>query len=188
MNSASTDIDSETLRSGPVSEPGPPPATMREVMSRFATGVTVLTVGGERVHAMTANAFTSVSLDPPSVLCSVGHGAVMHGALGSAGRFAVNILGAEQEGLARHFADKNRTLGAAQFQDVDWAPGEHTGAPLLTGAVAWLECALTDSHVFADHTLFIGTVLAAGQGEDTEGLLFVNGRFGRAGTPRPSAR
>ncbi len=187
MNSASTDIDSVALRTGPPSESGPPPAKMREVMSRFATGVTVITVGGEHVHAMTANAFTSVSLDPPSVLCSVGHGAVMHGALSSAGRFAVNILGARQEGLAKHFADKKRTLGAAQFQDVDWRAGEHTGAPLLTGAVAWLECALTDSHVFADHTLFIGTVLAAGQGEDADGLLFVNGRFGRAEAPRPAA-
>lgn len=148
-------------------------------MSRFATGVTVITVGGEHLHAMTANAFSSVSLDPPSVLCSVGHGAVMHKALTSAGRFAVNILGAEQEPLARHFADNKRTLGAAQFDDVAWAPGERTGAPLLGGSLAWLECELTAAHSFGDHTIFIGTVLAAGQTGDGQGLLFVDGRFGK---------
>ncbi|MFF3246812.1 flavin reductase family protein [Streptomyces sp. NPDC002870] len=175
MNPASTEIDPAT-ESGqrPVG-----PAQLREVMSRFATGVTVITVGREHLHAMTANAFSSVSLDPPSVLCSVGHGAVMHRALTDAGRFAVNILGADQEHVARHFADKDRTLGAAQFDRVEWRPGHHTGAPLLSGSVAWLECELTAAHSFGDHTIFIGTVLEAGQGEGGSGLLFVNGRFGR---------
>jgi flavin reductase (DIM6/NTAB) family NADH-FMN oxidoreductase RutF len=182
MNSASAELDPTALHSGP--QPVKP-LRLREVMSRFATGVTVLTVGGEQPHAMTANAFSSVSLDPPSVLCSVSHGAVMHGALASAGHFAVNILGTRQEGLARHFADKNRTLGAAQFDGLEWQGGEHTGAPLLAGSVAWLECTLTDSHVFGDHTIFIGTVLAVGRGSDADGLLFVNGRFGRADVAEP---
>ncbi|MFE2922592.1 flavin reductase family protein [Streptomyces goshikiensis] len=175
MNSASTELNPAALNSGPRPVES---ARLREVMARFATGVTVITVGGEHLHAMTANAFSSVSLNPPSVLCSVGHSAVMHGALSSAGRFAVNILGVPQEGLARHFADKRRTLGAAQFDGVEWRPGEHTGAPLIAGSVAWLECELTASHSFGDHTIFIGTVLATGQGDDENGLLFVNGRFG----------
>ncbi|WP_424210801.1 flavin reductase family protein [Streptomyces sp. BI20] len=176
MNSASVDLDPTTLHSGTgLVEP----ALLRDVVGSFATGVTVITVGGEHLHAMTANAFSSVSLDPPSVLCSVGHGAVMHGALSDAGRFAVNILAAPQEGLAKHFANKRRTLGAAQFEDVDWRAGERTGAPLLAGAVAWLECELTDSHSFGDHTIFIGSVLAAGRGDSEDGLLFVNGRFAR---------
>ncbi|WP_329223891.1 flavin reductase family protein [Streptomyces sp. NBC_01485] len=155
-------------------------------MSRFATGVTVITVGTEQLHAMTANAFTSVSLAPPSVLCSVGHGAVMHRALTSAGRFAVNILGAGQEGLARHFADKGRPLGAAQFDGVEWRPGERTGAPLLAGSLAWVECELTAAHSFGDHTIFIGTVLDAAHADGVHrdggrGLLFVNGQFGHTG-------
>lgn len=155
------------------------PSVLRSVVSRFATGVTVITVGGPEPHAMTANAFSSVSLEPPSVLCSVGHGAVMHGALTSAGRFAVNILGDDQEKLARHFADKDRTLGAAQFDDVPWAPGARTGAPLLGGSLAWLECELTAAHAFGDHTVFIGTVVGAGRFTEGRGLLFVDGRFGR---------
>lgn len=116
------------------------------------------------------------------MLCSVGHSAVMHDALTAAGRFAVNILGAHQEPVARHFADKSRTLGAAQFERVDWRAGEHTGAPILDDSVAWLECELTESHAFGDHTIFIGTVLATGQGAAGEELLFVNGRFGRPAT------
>ncbi|SOE07396.1 flavin reductase family protein [Streptomyces sp. Ag109_G2-15] len=177
MNSAPADLDA--LSASPPALDAVTPAVLRTVMARFATGVTVITVGGSQLHAMTANAFSSVSLEPPSVLCSVGHSAVMHGALSSAGRFAVNILDAEQEDLARHFANSKRTLGAAQFDGVAWTPGRHTGAPLLGGALAWLECELTDAHAFGDHTIFIGTVLGAGQVAEGGGLLFVDGRFGR---------
>ncbi|MGX2998290.1 flavin reductase family protein [Streptomyces sp. JNUCC 64] len=157
------------------------PAPLREVMSRFATGVVVLTVGGEPPHAMTANAFSSVSLSPPSVLCSVAHSAVMHQALTTVRRFGVSVLSAGQEPLARHFADKKRELGAAQFARGDWFAGERTGAPLLTGALAWLECELDAAHVSFDHTIFVGTVLASRRGDDGRGLLFFDGRFGTAG-------
>ncbi|NBE52399.1 flavin reductase [Streptomyces sp. YC537] len=150
-------------------------------MSQFATGVVVLTVGGEHPHAMTANAFSSVSLTPPSVLCSVAHSAVMHDALTTGGKFGVSILSAEQEPLARHFADKKRELGAAQFERVGWFTGEHTGAPLLTGSLAWLECELDAAHVSADHTIFIGAVLDSRRGHDDTGLLFFNGEFGQVG-------
>ncbi|MFQ6145822.1 flavin reductase family protein [Streptomyces seoulensis] len=180
MNSAPADLDPRSVC--PPAHDEVTPAVLRTVMSRFATGVTVITVGGAQLHAMTANAFSSVSLQPPSVLCSVGHSAVMHGALTSAGRFAVNILGAGQEALARHFADKDRTLGAAQFEGVPWTPGRHTDAPLLGGSLAWLECELTASHAFGDHTVFIGTVVGAGQIAEGSGLLFVDGRFARTET------
>ncbi|GHJ40941.1 flavin reductase family protein [Streptomyces sp. TS71-3] len=154
------------------------PSSLREVMSRFATGVVVVTVGGEHVHGMTANAFTSVSLDPPLVLCCVAHSAVMHGALSASARFAVSVMAADQERVARHFADKKRPLGAAQFTSVDWRPGPLSGAPLISGALGWLECELTQSHDSGDHTIFIGSVLEAGRGDDAPGLLFHNGAFG----------
>ncbi|MFI6055541.1 flavin reductase family protein [Streptomyces violascens] len=156
-------------------------APLREVMSRFATGVVVLTVGGEQIHGMTANAFSSVSLDPPSVLCCISHGAVMYNAITSAGRFGVSIMGADQEGAARYFADKNRPLGPAQFEEVDWFPGEETRVPLLSGALAWLECEIADSHESGDHSIFIGNVLSSSLGSrpdgDQDGLLFFGGRF-----------
>lgn len=178
MTPVSAELDPTVPR--PAHENPGAPATLREVISQFATGVVVLTVGGDRPHAMTANAFSSVSLTPPSVLCSVAHSAVMHGAIRASGRFGVSILGAEQEEMARHFADKKRELGAAQFEGVGWFAGPHTQAPLLAGSLAWLECELDAAHDAADHTIFIGTVLDSRRGDDQQGLLFFDGRFGRA--------
>ncbi|MEV6046927.1 flavin reductase family protein [Streptomyces xanthochromogenes] len=153
------------------------PATLREAMSRFATGVIVLSVGGEHIHGMTANAFSSVSLDPPKVLCCVSHSAVMHKSVLSAGRFGISVLGAEQEALARHFADKKRPLGPEQFSGLDWRPGAITGAPLLHGALAWLECELSEHHDANDHSIFLGEVVNSGVSADRAGLLFFNGVF-----------
>ncbi|WP_238413013.1 flavin reductase family protein [Saccharothrix deserti] len=155
---------------------------LRTAMARFASGVTVLTVAGKRVHGMTANAFSSVSLDPPLVLCCVAHSAVMHDAVVEAGHFAVSIAAAGQQAVASHFADKARPDGLAQFEGIGWAPGPHTGAPLLTGAVAWLECALVESHVAGDHTIFIGAVLQSTCGPDREPLLYFDGGYRRVST------
>ncbi|MYQ43815.1 flavin reductase [Streptomyces sp. SID4985] len=161
------------------------PASLREAMARFTTGVVALTVGGEHMHGMTANAFSSVSLEPPQVLCCVAHSAVMHKAITSERRFAVSIMGADQEGLARHFADKSRPLGPPQFASVDWRPGPHTGAPLLAGALAWLECELADSHDSGDHSIFIGSVLHSLSGPGRQGLLFFDGGFHAGVTAGP---
>jgi flavin reductase (DIM6/NTAB) family NADH-FMN oxidoreductase RutF len=153
------------------------PSSLRDVMARFATGVIALTVGGDHLHGMTANAFSSVSLEPPQVLCCVAHSAVMHKAISAERRFAVSIMGADQEHLARHFADKSRPLGASQFESVDWRPGPRTGAPLLSGALAWLECELADFYDSGDHSIFIGSVLDSRRGPGRQGLLFFDGRF-----------
>nr|WP_197287593.1 flavin reductase family protein [Streptomyces apocyni] len=179
MTPVTSTIEPAAPRTSPAQTLVPvPPAALRDTMSRFATGVVVLTVGGDEPHAMTANAFSSVSLDPPTVLCSIAHSAVMHSAITASGRFGVSILGAGQEQVARHFADKKRTLGAAQFDGIDWRPGEHTRAPLLSGSLAWLECELSDAHESGDHTIFIGAVLGTGHGSDEPGLLFFDGKFG----------
>lgn len=170
-------MSSNRRTTSPLVDPPATAAPLREVMSRFATGVVVLTVGGEEIHGMTANAFSSVSLDPPSVLCCISHGAVMYNAITAAQRFAVSIMGADQEGVARYFADKNRPLGPDQFEGVDWFPGQKTQAPLLSGALAWLECEIADSYESGDHSIFIGKVLSSSRGSDQEGLLFFSGRY-----------
>jgi flavin reductase len=153
------------------------PADFRDVMSRFATGVVVITVGGDRIHGMTANAFTSVSLEPPLLLCCIARSAVMHEAIESTGSFAVSIMSAGQQGLARYFADRKRPLGAAQFDTVDWWAGPRTGAPLLRGALGWIECRVSSSHQGGDHSIFIGSVLGLGRGPVQQGLLFFDGGF-----------
>lgn len=137
---------------------------LRDVLAQFATGITVLTARGELAHAMTANAFTTVSLDPPVVLCCVDRSAPMHEAIIDAGGFGVSVLSGEQEGTARYFASRDRPAGMAQFDRVDWFPGRQTSVPLLHGALAWLECELAELYEGDDHTIFLGRVRSAGRG------------------------
>lgn len=153
------------------------PQQLRRAVARFATGVVVLTVGGDHIHGMTANAFSSVSLDPPLVLCCVSHAAVMHNAITSTGSFAVSVLGADQETGARYFADQARPLGSRQFRDVSWDPGPRTGSPLLAGSLAWLECELADVFDAGDHSIFLGRVLSSAQATGRSGLIFFDGAY-----------
>jgi flavin reductase (DIM6/NTAB) family NADH-FMN oxidoreductase RutF len=163
------------------------PASLREVMSQFATGVTVLTAGGERGHGMTANAFSSVSLDPPLALCCVARPARIHEAILSTRGFGVSLLAADQQHLARYFADPTRPQGMAQFDAVEWAPGPHTGAPLLVGALAWLECGLTEVYHGGDHSIFLGTVMHSSRGAGREALLYFAGAYHQVAPPAKSA-
>jgi len=152
---------------------------LRGVLGRFATGITVLTVGGATPHGMTANAFTSVSLHPPLVLVCVGREAIMHDTILTAGTFAVSVLHGGQEAVARYFSDRRRPRGAAQFDAVGWVPGPITGAPLLVGGLAWVECALEDSHRGGDHSIFVGRVLGTARSDDLDALLFFGGGYHR---------
>ena len=154
----------------------PTPGVLREVMSNFATGITVLTAAGTHCHGMTANAFSSVSLDPPMVLCCVARTAQMHEAILSTGHFGVSVLSADQEHLARFFASRGRPRGLAQFEGLEWFPGRRSGAPLLTGSLAWLECELAEVYHGGDHSIFLGTVLDADR-RSGEALLFFDGNF-----------
>ncbi len=151
---------------------------LRKVLGSFATGVTVVTVGGkDSLHGMTANAFSSVSLDPPLVLICIGRDAVMHEVLSQTGHFGVSVLAAEQEETARHFADRWRALGSAEFDEVDWDPGPRTGVPLITAALARFECELWRSYDGGDHTIFLGRLISLNRRDDGESLVFFDGRF-----------
>jgi flavin reductase (DIM6/NTAB) family NADH-FMN oxidoreductase RutF len=124
----------------------------RQVLGRFVTGVTVVTaILDDQVHGMTANAFTSVSLDPPLILVSVDNRARMCAFLEQAGRFGVSILGAHQEDVALHFAGQPRLSSDALFV-------ERLGLPVIDDALAHLVCRLDAAHRAGDHTLFIGEV------------------------------
>ncbi|MFG1723014.1 flavin reductase family protein [Micromonospora chalcea] len=168
---------------------GAPPAAaaLRAVLGEFVTGVTVLTVGGPLPHGMTANSFTSVSLDPPLVLLCVSRDSLMSACLADADGFGISVLAAGQEHLARHFADRRRRPGRAQFTTVGWAPGEQTGAPLLHGALAWLECRPWRCHDGGDHVIVVGRLVAARTAADSDALIFRRGRFDRYGKPHPAA-
>ncbi|RCG25369.1 flavin reductase [Sphaerisporangium album] len=151
--------------------------TLRRAFGAFATGVTVVTTGGEVPHAMTANSFTSVSLDPPLLLVCVDRGALMHQYLSASRYFGVSVLASHQEAEALHFADRHRTLGAAQFERVDWHPGHLSGVPLLSGTLAGFECEMWRAYDGGDHTIFIGEVLNLHQPTDREALLVFKAKF-----------
>lgn len=174
------------LRPVSAPEPGPQaptPTTLRDVMSKFATGITVLTAAGEHCHAMTANAFSSVSLDPPMVLCCIARTAHMHETILRSRHFGVSVLSGGQEHVARYFASRDRPLGIAQFEGIEWFPGRVSGAPLISGSLAWLECELDEVYHGGDHSIFLGNVLEAVQ-RPGEALLFFGGGF-HQGLPSP---
>lgn len=151
-------------------------AEYRRTIGRFATGITVVTTRwGSLSHGMTANSFTSVSLDPTLVLISVENSAYMNELLPRTGFFAASILHAGQEALSRFFATPGHR-GVGEFDAI--ATFECvTGAPILTDALAYVDCRVTATVPAGDHTLYLGEVVAMGQGDEAPPLLYYQGRY-----------
>jgi flavin reductase (DIM6/NTAB) family NADH-FMN oxidoreductase RutF len=144
--------------------------SLRQVMGRFATGVTVVTtLHRDTIHGMTANAFLSVSLRPPLVLVSLGR-CRMGEMLPRTKRYGVSVLAHDQQHFAAHFAAQRESPVEPRFDM------QH-GVPLLDGALAHLVCHVVDVHAAGDHELWIGEVEHLHE-RDGEPLLFYTGRFG----------
>jgi len=146
------------------------PRELRKAFGHFASGVTVVTTNHDgSTHGMTANAFVSVSLEPPLVLVSVDHRSHMHKILPVAGRYGISVLSADQELVSDHFA--GRPVQGADIQFV-----EHLGVPLLAGALAYFVVEIVDMHPAGDHTLYIARVehFEAHSGAP---LLFYSGKY-----------
>jgi flavin reductase (DIM6/NTAB) family NADH-FMN oxidoreductase RutF len=149
------------------------PVHMRNALGRFVSGVTVVTTAeyedDDSVHGMTANAFTSVSLDPPLVLVSISTRAKMDRRIKESRRYGVSILALDQEPVSLHFA------GAAQQPELVrfvW----RDAVPLLEGALVHLVCTVVDSHPAGDHTLHVGRVEKLWY-DDGHPLVFYTGSF-----------
>ncbi|MER5889965.1 flavin reductase family protein [Streptomyces sp. NPDC001941] len=150
----------------------------RRAAARFATGVTVVTTRtDDGPFGMTANSFTTVSLDPRLILVCVGERARIREHLLRTGTFAVTVLSAGQQDAARRFADPARPAGAAAFADDAWAPGPATGNPVLLDGSAWFDCAVHDVHAAGDHSIVVGEVRALSPLDAEQPLLFAGGRF-----------
>lgn len=142
----------------------------RRVMSRFATGVTVITArDGDEVRGMTANAFMSGSLEPPLLVISVAKRAHMHACLLAAKRFGVNILGELQEEVSEHFAGRPNPRLSVSFE-------ERERAPVLADACARIAAETLVRHDCGDHTIFIGHILHM-EANDRAPLLYYAGRY-----------
>jgi flavin reductase (DIM6/NTAB) family NADH-FMN oxidoreductase RutF len=150
----------------------------RRVVGHFATGVTVVTSvrPDARPCGLTASAVCSLSLEPTLVLVCVEKRAVSHRCIEESGVFAVNVLAGDGRGetLARRFAEAEVD---EKFTGVAFR-AEHTGAPVLEGALAWLDCRVHERCSGGDHTVFIGEVLAADACEGAP-LLYYRGGYGR---------
>lgn len=147
---------------------------LRHVMSRWATGVAVITSRGQAgPRGATTNALTSLSLEPVLVLVCLERGSNTLAAVRESGRFCINVLSAGQEELARRFATK-----ASGEEKLAGVPHElHDGVPVLDGAVVWLACELERELEGGDHAILIGRPLEAGGDEDVSPLVFFGGRY-----------
>jgi len=149
------------------------PRELRDAFGRFATGVTVITVNREgRLSGLTANSFSSVSLDPPLVLWSLARDADCFDEFQGAAYFAINVLARHQETISTRFATK----------DVDkWAGTPHelgvTGAPLISGALATFECHVHARHEGGDHVIYVGEVQQVQVSATAAPLSFYRGRY-----------
>ncbi|MCX5012585.1 flavin reductase family protein [Streptomyces sp. NBC_01546] len=163
----------------------------RAAMSRLAAGVCLITARetplaadgprGEDV-GMTATAFLSVSLDPPLVLVSVREGSRMDDLLAEQPLWAVSLLADHQLQIAGRFAMKGRISDRLLFADLPCTRGEASGAPLLSGALATLECRTENRVEAGDHTLVIGRVLTAAlPSPDGQPLTYFRGRYRHLG-------
>jgi flavin reductase (DIM6/NTAB) family NADH-FMN oxidoreductase RutF len=150
---------------------------LRAALGAFATGVTVITSrGDEHAYGMTANSFTSVSLDPPLVLVCVISGTRGAETIEANRSFAINILGAHQEPVSRYFAWRERPHGERAFEEVTHSVAA-TGCPILEGAAAYFDCRLAATHEAGDHVIFIGEVLAMGLDDGVEPLVYHGGGY-----------
>jgi 3-hydroxy-9,10-secoandrosta-1,3,5(10)-triene-9,17-dione monooxygenase reductase component len=150
-------------------------ALFRQVLGHFATGVTIVTAvdEGEPV-GMTAQSFTSLSLDPPLVLFCPGVTSSTWPRIRNAGTFCVNILGEAQEAMCRTFA----MSGADKFHEVVWTPSDVTKAPVLDDVLAWVDCVTEQELEAGDHIIVVGRVVDLSLEQEGKPLLFYRGGFG----------
>jgi 3-hydroxy-9,10-secoandrosta-1,3,5(10)-triene-9,17-dione monooxygenase reductase component len=152
------------------------PAAFRRAMGQFATGVTVITVQhGAHIHGMTANAFSSVSLDPPLVLFCVARTARMAGLLRDAPGFAINVLAGDQQQLSRQFAGSRK-------EDIERTVALQRGpvAPLIDRCLVAVSCVTEAMHDGGDHWVVVGRVVEiheTAHGARAEPLIFFRSRY-----------
>lgn len=152
------------------------PDLYRQVLGQYPTGVVVVTadIPGEKPAALTIGSFSSVSLDPPLVGFYPDKGSSSWPKIRERGSFVVNILSAEQETVCRSFARR----GGDKFDGVKWRPGS-SGAPIIDGAVAWLECELEEVQDAGDHFHVLARVRHLQIESGSLPLVFFRGGYGR---------
>ena len=156
----------------------PRPDEFRKVMGHFATGISVVTTfDGDQPSGITVNAFSSVSLEPALVMVALDRGRFITPMVRRFGRYAVNVLGSDQQLLSDCFAHAPVSPGREGFCGASWHRGP-SGLPLIDGSIATLECTTVETFSAGDHDLFIGRVDSLEQlREDVAPLLYFRRRY-----------
>lgn len=153
-------------------------ARFRDVLGRFATGVTVVTgMAGFEPVGMTCQSFASLSLSPPLVLFCPAKSSRAWPLMRAWGHFCVNLLAADQQGVSEVMA----TRGADKFAEVAWSPSPLTGSPLLAGGLGYVDCAIEAVHEAGDHFVVVGRVLDLAATGREPPLLYFRGEYGAPG-------
>ncbi len=156
----------------------------KAALRRWASGVTVLTArAGGADLGMTASSFSSLSLSPPQVLVCVAKSAAIHAAVVEAGGFGITILAEDQMEISNRFAGRF-PKDQDRFADLSFTRGARSGAPLLAGGLARMDCALAHALDGGDHSIFVGEVQAAEVSDEREpqaALLYAAGRYRKVG-------
>lgn len=154
------------------------PDTLRDALRFWATGVTIVAAAHKgQQHGMTANSFTSLSLEPPLVLVSLEKSTRTHAIVAQSGAYAVSVLPQELQALSNRFAGRD-TENSDRFAGVETI-SKQTGSPILAEAMAFFDCQVDSTHDASTHTLFVGRVLGAGLTENQVPLLYFNRAYGR---------
>jgi 3-hydroxy-9,10-secoandrosta-1,3,5(10)-triene-9,17-dione monooxygenase reductase component len=164
---------------GPARAPAVDPGLMRDVLGHFATGVVVVTAraGDGDLLGFTCQSFASLSLDPPLVSFSPARTSSTWPRIRAAARFCINVLAEDQQ----RYSDQFARSGTDKYAGVRWRPGP-SGAPVLDGVCAWIDCALWREYDGGDHTIVLGRVEALGADAARAPLLFHRGRYRGAHT------
>ncbi|MFB9949214.1 flavin reductase [Rhizobium puerariae] len=154
-------------------DPAADPKAFRRSLGQFATGVTVIATRHEgRPVGVTANSFSSLSLDPPLVLWSIARTSRSFAAFSAASHFSVSILGEDQIDVSQKLSSSRED----KFAEVDWYPGIG-GSPVMAGAIATLECSTFAVHEGGDHIILVGRVLQHRR-YPGKALLYAQGQYG----------
>lgn len=157
------------------------PTVMRDVLGHFVSGIVVVTAAGPAGPlGFTCQSFASLSLDPPLVNFSPARTSTTWPRIRAHGLFCVNVLAADQEDVSGGFARSGASVD--KFAGVRWVAGP-SGAPVLEGVSAWIDCALWAEYDGGDHTIAVGRVLDLGADPSRPALLYYRGRYGVTAAP-----
>ena len=152
----------------------PDSQNFRQVMGRLPTGVVIVTGGNpQQPSGLVCGSFMSVSLEPPLVAVSPAKTSSSWPAIEAGGTFCANVLAEGQQDLAQKFA----MSGGDKFAGVSWEPAPGTGAPILDGVAAWIDCRIYKQTEAGDHWLVLGEVLELSVHREGGALVFHGGQF-----------